>query len=109
MLGAAWSLRSDGVPAAVGVLALGAAMDFVLTGLVMWGPDVFSFHITGSNFATQLGAMLGVAVWLLVAGALIARWRNRRAAFHRLVVLGQLVWFVDYLAFLYGIHAYPLS
>jgi hypothetical protein len=109
MVGAAWSLRSNGAGAAVAVLGCGAAMDFGLTALVMWGPEVFSFGIEGSNFATQLGAILGVAVWSLVVGALFA-WRRRRLrAFHVLVVVGQLVWFVDYLAFLYGIHAYPLT
>lgn len=109
MVGAAWSLRSNGGGAAVAVLAVGAAMDFGLTGLVMWGPEIFSFGIEGSNLAIQLGAILGVAVWSLVVAALIARWRGRLAAFHALVVVGQLVWFVDYLAFLYGIHAYPLA
>lgn len=109
MVGAGWSFRTDGRPLAVGLLALGAAMDFGLTGLVSFGPEIFSFGITGTNLAIQLGAILGVAVWLLVAAALVVRWRGPRPAFHVLVMLGQLVWFVDYLAFLYGIHTYPLS
>jgi hypothetical protein len=109
MVGAGWSFRSDGAPAAVALLTLGAAMDFGLTGLVSFGPAMFSFGITGSNFAIQLGAALGVVVWLLVVAALIAWSRRRRPAFHLLVMLAQLAWFVDYLAFLYGIHAYPLT
>lgn len=109
MLGAGWSFRSDGTPAAVALLGFGAAMDFTVTGLVMWGPSMFSFGIEGSNFAIELGAALGVVVWLLVVAALLARWRNRRRAFHVLIMLGQLAWFVDYLAFLYGIHVYPLT
>lgn len=80
-----------------------------LTGLVMWGPAVFSFGITGGNAATALGAILGFAVWLLVAAALVAWRRRRRALFHGLVVAAQLTWFVDYLAFVYGIHVYPLT
>jgi len=84
-------------------------MDFGLTGLVMFGPELFSFGIAGTNFAIQLGAILGVAVWCLVTAALIVRWRGPRSLFHVLVMLGQLVWFIDYLAFLYGIHTYPLS
>jgi uncharacterized membrane protein len=35
MIGAGWSYRSDGRPAAVALLAAVAAMDFTLTGLVM--------------------------------------------------------------------------
>lgn len=109
MVGVAWSLRTDGRPAAVALLAAGAAMDFGLTGLVSFGPEVFSFGITGSNTAIQVGAALGVVVWLMVTGAVVAWWRQRRGQFHVLAVVGQLVWFVDYLAFLYGIHAYPLT
>lgn len=109
MVGAAWSWRSDGHPRAVALLATGAAMDFGLTGLVSFGPDMFSFGIEGSNSAIALGAALGVAVWLLAFGAVAAWWRGRRPLFHALVLLTQLTWFVDYLAFLYGIHVYPLS
>jgi hypothetical protein len=109
MVGVAWSLASEGARPAVLVLALGALMDFGITGLVMWGPQIFSFGIEGSNLATQLGAILGVAVWLLVVAAVIAWWRDRRLAFCVLAVVAQLVWFVDYLAFLYGIHVYPLT
>jgi hypothetical protein len=109
MIGAGWSFRSDGRPAAVALLAFGAAMDFTVTGLVSFGPEIFSFGITGSNFAIGLGVVLGVAVWLLVVTALVTWFRQRRRAFHVLVMLAQLTWFVDYLAFLYGIHAYPLS
>jgi len=109
MLGAGWSFRSNGARAAVAVLALGAIMDFSLTGLVMWGPEIFSFGISGSNFAVELGAILGGVVWLLVTGSILAWWRERRPLFHGLVMAGQIVWFIDYLAFLYGIHAYPLT
>jgi len=109
MIGAAWSWRTDGAPRAVALLATGAAMDFGLTGLVSFGPEMFSFGITGSNFAVQLGAVLGVAVWLLATAAVVLWWRGNRGAFHVVVLATQLTWFVDYLAFLYGIHAYPLT
>ena len=109
MVGAGWSFRSNGRPAAVAILALGALMDFSVTGLVMFGPEMFSFGITGSNFAIELGAILGVVVWLLVMAGIIAWWRERRPLFHVLVMAGQIVWFIDYLAFLYGIHTYPLT
>jgi hypothetical protein len=109
MIGVAWALRTGGARPAVILLALGAAMDFGLTGLVSFGPEVFSFGITGSNTAIQIGALLGVVVWLTVTGAVIAWWRGRKQLFYVLAVAGQIVWFVDYLAFLYGIHAYPLA
>ena len=109
MVGAGWSFRSNGRPAAVAVLALGALMDFSVTRLVTFGPAIFSFGITGSNFAIELGAILGVVVWLLVVASILAWWRERRPLFHVLVMAGQLVWFIDYLAFLYGIHSYPLT
>lgn len=109
MVGVAWALRSGGARASVALLAAGAAMDFGLTGLVSFGPEVFSFGITGSNTAIRIGAALGVVVWLTVTGSVIAWWRGRFQLFCVLAVAGQLVWFIDYLAFLYGIHAYPLA
>jgi hypothetical protein len=109
MIGVAWALRTGGARPAVILLAAGAAMDFGLTGLVSFGPEIFSFGITGSNTAIQIGAILGVVVWLTVTGAVVAWWRGRKQLFYVLAVVGQLVWFVDYLAFLYGIHAYPLA
>lgn len=109
MVGVAWALRTGGARPAVALLATGAAMDFGLTGLVSFGPEIFSFGITGSNAAIGIGVALGVVVWLTVAGAVLAWWRGRMRLFYLLAVAGQLVWFVDYLAFLYGIHAYRLA
>lgn len=51
--------------------------------------------------------LYGVAFAMCIVG--LAGWRGRRPLFYVLAVVGQLVWFVDYLAFLYGIHAYPLA
>ena len=108
MIGAGWSLRTDGDGRAVAVLAFGACLDFAITGLSMFGPAVFDMGATGRNFAIDLGALLGVVVWLLVVAAPITwRW-GRRPVFHVLVVSTQVVWFVDYLAFLFGLHVYPM-
>lgn len=109
MVGVAWALRTGGARPAVALLALGGLMDFGLTMLVSWGPEVFSFGITGRNTAIMIGSALGFATWLLVLAAVIAWWRGRNTAFYVLAVVGQIVWFVDYLAFLYGIHVYPLA
>lgn len=109
MIGAAWSLRSDGDGRAVALLMAGALMDFGVTGLAMFGPEIFDMGATGRNFAIDLGAILGVVVWLLVV-ALLITWRyGRRPVFHVLTVVTQLVWFVDYLAFLFGLHVYPMQ
>ncbi len=109
MVGAAWSLRSDGDGRAVALFTTGALLDFGVTGLAMFGPDVFDMGATGRNFAIDLGALLGVVVWLLVVGTLLA-WRfGRRPLFHVLTVATQLVWFTDYLAFLFGLHVYPMT
>jgi len=109
MAGAAWSLRSDGDGRAVAIFVFGAALDFTVTGLAMFGPAIFDMGATGPNFAIDLCAILGVVVWSLVVAALWV-WRyGRRPVFHALVVTTQLVWFVDYLAFLYGLHVYPMT
>lgn len=109
MVGAAWSLRTDGKAQAVALLTLGTVLDFSITGLAMFGPEIFDMGVTGRNFATDLGAILGVIVWLLVIATLLT-WKNgRRPVFHVLTVVTQLVWFVDYLAFLFGLHVYPMT
>jgi len=109
MIGAAWSLRSDGDGRAVALLTGGALLDFSVTGLAMFGPEIFDMGATGRNFAINLGAILGGVVWLLVI-ATLAAWRyGRRPVFHVLTVVTQLVWFVDYLAFLFGLHVYPMN
>ena len=108
MAGAAWSLRSDGDIRAVALFTFGAVLDFGITGLAMFGPEIFDMGATGRNFAIDMGAFLGVVVWLLVIATLIT-WRfGRRPVFHVLTVVTQLVWFVDYLAFLFGLHVYPM-
>lgn len=108
MIGAAWSLRSDGDGRAVALFTFGAVLDFGITGLAMFGPEVFDMGATGRNFAIDLGAALGVVVWLLVVATLLT-WRfGSRPVFHVLTVVTQLVWFVDYLAFLFGLHVYPM-
>ncbi len=108
MVGAAWSLRSDGDIRAVILFTIGGAMDAGVTLLAMFGPEVFDMGATGRNFALDMGVVLGVAVWLLVIATLLTRFFGRRSIFHVLTVATQLVWFTDYLAFLFGLHVYPM-
>ncbi|ARM30804.1 hypothetical protein [Prosthecochloris sp. HL-130-GSB] len=109
IIGACWSLRSDGRKAAVIVLIVGVISDVLVTALAMFGPEAFDMGATGRNFAIDLGAVLGAVVWTLALSTLAAWYMQRKPLFHVLTVATLLVWFVAYLAFLYGLHVYPMT
>ncbi|ACF46005.1 hypothetical protein Paes_0962 [Prosthecochloris aestuarii DSM 271] len=109
IIGACWSLRSDGRKAAVIVLIVGVISDVLVTALAMFGPEAFDMGATGRNFAIDLGAVLGAVVWTLALCMLVAWYMQRKPLFHVLTVATLLVWFVAYLAFLYGLHVYPMT
>ncbi|HED30288.1 MAG TPA: hypothetical protein ENN50_01075 [Prosthecochloris aestuarii] len=109
IIGACWSLRSDGRKAAVIVLIVGVISDVLVTALAMFGPEAFDMGATGRNFAIDLGAVLGAVVWTLALCTLAAWYMQRKPLFHVLTVATLLVWFVAYLAFLCGLHVYPMT
>jgi len=109
IIGACWSLRSDGRKAAVIVLIVGVISDVLVTALALFGPEAFDMGATGRNFAIDLGAVLGGVVWTLALCTLAAWYKERKPLFHVLTVATLLVWFVAYLAFLYGLHVYPMT
>ena len=109
IIGACWSLRSDGRKAAVIVLTIGVISDVLVTALALFGLEAFDMGATGRNFAIDLGAVLGAVVWTLALCMLVARYMERKPLFHILTVATLLVWFVAYLAFLYGLHVYPMT
>jgi len=109
IIGACWSLRSDGRKAAVIVLIVGVISDVLVTALALFGPEAFDMGATGRNFAIDLGAVLGGVVWTLALCTLVVWYKERKPLFHILTVATLLVWFVAYLAFLYGLHVYPMT
>lgn len=105
LAGAAWSLRSDGDRRAIAVMGLAGFIDFVLTMAPRFGIEALRFHVTGTNLGLKLGSIGGMAVWILLVAIVILGWRRRRVPLHVLTGITQIVWFLDYIAFAYGLHA----
>jgi hypothetical protein len=76
--------------------------------LSAFGLPAFEMGATGRNTAINVGAISGLLVWILGAVLLIARWRGSRGMFHLLTVCTQMCWLLSYLAFAFGVHAFPM-
>lgn len=107
LVGAGWSIWQPQQRLAVAMVALALAVDLGTTLGPVLGIEALRFEVTGRNIAFNLGAPLGLATWLLVGGALIARWRGRLAAFRGLLIAGNLTWFLCFQAFQIGLHVLP--
>lgn len=90
------------------VMSIATATDFLVTVLPQLGVEALAMRATGSNMALVLGAVTGLATWLLFVAALGARWRGRQSTYLGLVLATQMVWFTCYLLFLYGLHVVPM-
>ena len=108
MVGVAFCFRNPDGRAPVYIMAAGATTDFLVTLLPQLGFTPLEMGVEGRNLPIVLGAVFGFVTWLMFIAALVARRRRARGAFLGLVLATQLVWFVDYLLFLYGMHVYPL-
>ena len=90
------------------VMSIATGTDFLVTVLPQVGAEALAMRATGSNMALVLGAVTGLATWLLFVAALGARWRGRQSTYLGLVLATQMVWFTCYLLFLYGLHVVPM-
>jgi hypothetical protein len=50
----------------------------------------------------------GFVVWLLFIAALCLRRVCSMAYYHGIILITQIAWFIDFIAFLYGIYKFPL-
>jgi len=53
--------------------------------------------------------LLCMVVWALAVSTIVAWYKERKSLFHILTVATLFVWLVAYLAFLYGLHVYPMT
>lgn len=108
-IGAALCYLEQGSRRSVIVLSVGAGLDFAVTLAPVLGIGALSMNVQGTNAVITAAAVGGVAVWSLFVAALLLRWRGRIAAFQWSVLAVQVIWFVDFIGFLYGMYVYPLS
>ena len=86
----------------------GLLLDFTVTAAPWLGCPALKMHVEGSNSVLVFAVIGGVTVW--ASGFILLALRNRIAltTLQNGLVAIQVLWFVDYIAFAYGMHVYPL-
>lgn len=105
--GAAWSYRSDGASGAVMLMGAGATLDASVAFLPMLGVDALSYHLTRTNGVILASMGAGLLVYALFLGGLWWRRQGNRRAFHFAVATAQVIWFLSFIGFLYGLYIIP--
>jgi hypothetical protein len=107
--GAACSCRENGSSRSFRIMCFAVALDFMVSMLPMMGVAALQMNLPGSNGVITFAIVLGGAVWLLFIAALLVRRAGRLAASHAMMAITQIAWFIDFIAFLYGIDTFPLQ
>ena len=72
------------------------------------GVSALKMNLTGTNTVIVFAIGFGFVVWLLFFTALWLRRTGRMSAYHSVITVTQIAWFIDFIAFLYGIYKFPL-
>jgi len=108
VVGAARSYRDNGNRLSVVIMSCGVLIDFLVSMLPMLGVSALKMNLPGTNAVIVFAIVFGFVVWLLFFAALWLRKARRLPAFHTIITLTQVAWFIDFIAFLYGIYKFPL-
>jgi len=108
LAGASVSFRQNGSRLSIGIMTAGVVLDFLVSMLPLMGVKALSMHVGGTNAAIIFGIALGFVVWLLYGAALVLRAQAKRAAYHCMVCTVEVLWFIDFISFLYGLYKFPL-
>jgi hypothetical protein len=108
VIGAARSYRDNGSRFSVLIMSCGVLFDFLVTMLPMLGVSALKMNLSGTNGVIVFAILFGCVVWLLFFAALALRKAGRMPVFHTLITIVQIGWFIDFIAFLYGIYKFPL-
>jgi hypothetical protein len=108
MIGAAFSFRYDAPFASRLVMTIAVLIDLLLNLLPRMGVEALSMHLHGSNQVIIFGVVLGLLVWVLFAVTLLFHRLGRLRLYHAGVLMVELLWFIDFITFLYGMYTVPL-
>lgn len=76
--------------------------------LPVLGVKALSSNLQGINNVIIFAIAFGFVVWLMYLAALVARWKGNKPLFHLLIAIVEIVWFIDFISFLYGMYKFPL-
>jgi hypothetical protein len=108
LAGAAKSFRDNGSAPAVRIMSAGVVLDFLVSMLPVLGVSFLRMNIKGSNGVIIAAIVFGFVMWMLFVAALLVRRAGKKRAFHVLVAVTEIAWFIDFITFLYGIYKFPL-
>ncbi len=109
LAGAAKSFCDNGSALAVRIMSAGVALDFLVSMLPVAGVSALRMDLKGSNGVIVAAIVCGFVVWTLFIAALLVRRAGKMKAFHVLIAVTEIAWFVDFITFLYGIYKFPLK
>lgn len=106
--GAARSYRENGSLKSVLIMLCGISIDFLTSMLPLAGVGFLKMDVGGTNAVIVFAIAFGFCVWVLFAVALFVRKKGAMGAYHGLITTVQIAWFIDFIAFLWGIYTVPL-
>lgn len=109
LIGAAKSFRENGSQPSVLIMGIAVMIDFLTAMLPLAGIEFLKMHIQGSNLAIAIGVILGFVVWMLFLLALLIKHKGKLPLYHSLITLTEILWFIDFISFLYGTYKFSLT
>lgn len=109
LAGASLSFRHNGSRLSVVVMTIGVTLDILVSMLPLLGVKALSMNVGGTNAVIMFGIALGFFVWLLYGVALVLRAKKRWRGYHVMIAVVEILWFIDFISFLYGLYKFPLT
>ncbi|NTV46579.1 MAG: hypothetical protein HGB11_08705 [Chlorobiales bacterium] len=109
LIGAAKSFRENGSQRSVTIMSVAVLIDFLTAMLPLAGVEFLKMHIQGSNLAIAIGVILGFVVWMLFLLALLIKHKGKLQLYHSMITLIEILWFIDFISFLYGTYKFSLT
>ncbi len=106
LAGAAKSFRENASTASLRIMTAAIVLDIAVSMLPMAGISFLKSDVTVFNAAIIAGIILGFIVWIFFGAAVVMRKRGRIELFQRLILLVEILWFIDFIIFLYGVYAF---
>ena len=109
LIGASLSFRQNGSRVSVVIMTSGVALDFLVSMLPLAGVKALSMNVRGTNAVIIFAIVLGFIVWGLYGAALVIRAKERWRSYHGMIAAVEILWFIDFILFLYGLYKFPLT
>jgi hypothetical protein len=107
LIGAANSFQNNIPQSSIWTMSAAVLLDFLASVLPVMRVKSLAINLPG-NPAITAAIFLGIFVWLLFLVALFVWKINKIHLFHQLILVIEIIWFIDYILLLYGVYRVPL-